>query len=90
MPNHTANVNLYIIVFSSSDIISMPATFDQLYARLDALGVNMDAIGQMNLPLNQLEEFCQRIEDLVQAHAEQEGGSPPGKDATMRAAPLQD
>ena len=40
-------------------------TIDRIYQRLEALGVNIDAIKEVNLSFSQAEELCQRLEHLM-------------------------
>jgi nucleoside diphosphate kinase len=37
----------------------------EIYAKLKSLGVNIEAVKQLDLSLSQLQEFYQKIRDLV-------------------------
>ncbi|MEO9362838.1 MAG: hypothetical protein ABI348_02950 [Nitrososphaera sp.] len=39
-----------------------------LYARLGALGMNIEALKEADLSAGELEEFCNAIEDLLKRH----------------------
>lgn len=43
----------------------MQATIDQIYYRLERLGVNVNAVKKLNLSHSQVDELCQRIERLM-------------------------
>lgn len=45
--------------------MQMEAPIDQIYDRLQASGVNVNAIKRLNLSHSQVEELCQRIERLM-------------------------
>lgn len=42
---------------------------DELYLKLELLGVNVNAVKRLNLSLRQLDDFCRGISTLMDRHA---------------------